>query len=573
MEKRLIVALSGGLLLWISAVALLCLVPPVSRDALVHHLAIPRLYLEAGGMAEYPAYGFSYYPMNLDILYLIPLYLGNDIAPKFIHFAFGLLTAWLIHRHLRPRLGRAYALTGAILFLSIPIIVKLSITVYVDLGLVFFSAAALFLLLEWIRSGFRMRYLLASALACGLGMGTKYNGLIVCFLLTLFIPWIDSRYRPGEKPRLRRATGLALLYLAVALLAFSPWMVRNWRWTGNPIYPLYKRIFNPEPPPARPVADPGPARKKGRGQLTFRAQVYGESSLEIALLPLRIFFQGEDGNPRYFDGRLNPFLFFLPIAAFIRPRDPPEMRREKGICLAFALLFLAFALFSTVMRIRYIAPMIPPLVVLSVFGMQNLWQKATRLGKPYPARIGQAGGILLLLFFLSLNVGYLASQYRYVRPLAYLSGAWTRAEYISRYRPEYPAMAYINQNLPQDVRILFVFLGGRGYYCHRPYIFDFADKQSKLAMLARTASDPGQIQAGLKKIGITHLLVGDRLLRSWVAEKFSPQSAARLDRFFQQHTRWLFHENGVSLLALKPGPTEEERDVQGKKRLRGGAGP
>ncbi len=570
MEKRLIVALSGGLLLWVVAVALLCLVPPVSRDALVHHLAIPRLYLEAGGMVEYPAYVFSYYPMNLDILYLIGLYLGNDIVPKFIHFAFALLTAWLIHRHLRPRLGRVYALIGAILFLSIPIIVKLSITVYVDLGLVFFSAAALFLLFEWIQSGFRIRYLLASALACGLGMGTKYNGLIACFLLTVFIPWIDSRYRPGERPRLTRATGLVLLYLAVALLAFSPWMVRNWRWTGNPIYPLYNRVFNPKPPPAQAMAEPGTARKKGRGQLTFRAQAYGESSLEIALLPLRIFFQGEDGNPRYFDGRLNPFLLFLPIAAFIRPRDPPEIQREKGICLAFALLFLAFALFTTVMRIRYIAPMIPPLVVLSVFGIHNLWQKATH---SHPAKVARAGGILLLLFFLSLNVSYLLSQYRYVRPLAYLSGAWTRAEYISRYRPEYPAMEYINQNLPTDARILFVFMGGRGYYCHRTYIFDFANNQSKLATLARTASGPGQIHAGLKKMGITHLLMGDRLLQSWVAEAFSPQAAARLDRFFRHYTRWLFHQNGVSLLALEPRPTEEEKDVQGKKRLRGGAGP
>ena len=33
-------------------VSVLSLVPPISRDALVHHLAVPKLYLEHGGIFE-----------------------------------------------------------------------------------------------------------------------------------------------------------------------------------------------------------------------------------------------------------------------------------------------------------------------------------------------------------------------------------------------------------------------------------------------------------------------------------------------------------------------------------------
>ena len=76
----------------ISAIVVLACVPPVSKDALVHHLAVPKLYLKHGGMYEIPFMRFSYYPMDLDLLYLIPLYFGNDILPKFIHFSFALLT-------------------------------------------------------------------------------------------------------------------------------------------------------------------------------------------------------------------------------------------------------------------------------------------------------------------------------------------------------------------------------------------------------------------------------------------------------------------------------------------------
>ena len=64
------------------AVLILSCVPPVSRDALVHHLAIPKLWLKHGGIYEIPDMVISYYPMNLDLLYMIPLYFENDIFPK-----------------------------------------------------------------------------------------------------------------------------------------------------------------------------------------------------------------------------------------------------------------------------------------------------------------------------------------------------------------------------------------------------------------------------------------------------------------------------------------------------------
>ena len=169
------VSLVGLLVILMVCIVFLACVPPVSRDALVHHLAVPKLYLKHGGMYEMPSMIFSYYPMNLDLLYLVPMYFGNDIVPKFIHFSFALLAAWLIYQYLKRRTSITYALLGVVFFLSIPIIIKLSITVYVDLGLVFFSTASLLLLLKWLERGFRLRILLFSALFCGLVAGTKYR--------------------------------------------------------------------------------------------------------------------------------------------------------------------------------------------------------------------------------------------------------------------------------------------------------------------------------------------------------------------------------------------------------------
>ena len=76
--------LLGILGVLILAIVILSAVPPVSKDALVHHLAVPKLYLEHGGIYEIPSMPFSYYPMNLNLLYMIPLYFGQDIIPKFM---------------------------------------------------------------------------------------------------------------------------------------------------------------------------------------------------------------------------------------------------------------------------------------------------------------------------------------------------------------------------------------------------------------------------------------------------------------------------------------------------------
>ena len=61
------------LFILIISVVVMSIVPPVSKDALVHHLAVPKLYLRHGGIYEIPFMDFSYYPMNLDLLYMIPL--------------------------------------------------------------------------------------------------------------------------------------------------------------------------------------------------------------------------------------------------------------------------------------------------------------------------------------------------------------------------------------------------------------------------------------------------------------------------------------------------------------------
>ena len=533
--------LLGGLALLLFSICVLALVPPVSKDALVHHLAVPKLYLKHGGIHEIPHMVFSYYPMNVDLLYMIPQYLGNDIIPKFIHFIFALLTAWLIFGYLKRRSNTLYALFGVVFFLSTPIVLKLSITAYVDLGLIFFSTASLLLLLKWSEDGFRLRFLVLSAVFCGLAMGTKYNGLISFVLLTLFAPFIYAKYAHGSKHGPFGALVYGLLFASIALLVFSPWMIRNVIWTGNPIYPLYDHWFNPQSNEATSSVGP----------FAFRALIYHESWWQIALLPLRVFFQGQDGIPQYFDGKLNPFLLLLPVTAFLMTRQEAwPLKREKNILLAFAVLFFAFAFFRLDLRIRYISPIIPPLILLSVLGVKNIMDRIVDLKK---GGIGRAVIILLisaLIFALALNGRYIFYQFRYVEPFAYLQGHLGRDAYISKYRPEYPALLYINRHLPSNALVLFIFVGNRGYYCERDYMFD----EHLMGEVFLRSKPPEEMVQMLRDKGITHLLIYERLFEKWIRDNLPEGDRHVISEFFKGYVRVRYHEKGFSVIALEKPP-------------------
>ena len=383
-------------------------------------------------------------------------------------------------------------------------------------------------------------------------MGTKPNGLISCVLLTLFVPFLYSRSSREKKYVFPKAVGFVGVFLAVALLAFSPWMIRNYQWKGNPIYPLYDKYFNPPTLDAKEIASDQDEESGVPGLFGFRSIHYGETWWQIALLPIRIFFEGKDGRPQYFDGKLNPFLLFLPIFAFWRNREEQlAVSREKKVLLAFSVLFFAFAFFSAVLRIRYFSPIVPPLIILSAFGLRNVVARINHL-KNARARKSLASVLAITLMLLfAFNASYVVDQFRYVNPFQYLSGQLSRDEYISEYCPEYPAMQYVNENLPPDSRLLFLFMGKRGYYCDRDYIPDTAGQLNRLFQLINNSNSQKQILREFKRMRITHLIIHINMFNKWINGLFTLEKRKLVMEFFTKSLVPLYSKNGVVVFELK----------------------
>jgi 4-amino-4-deoxy-L-arabinose transferase-like glycosyltransferase len=422
-----------GTLLWLLILVLLVtevvlgLVPPWSRDALNHHLAIPKLYVEAGKIYEIPFAPYSYDPMLLDMLYTPFATTPWDFAPKLIHGLFGALTGVLLFAYLARRLSPIYGLLGFFFFVSTPAILRLMNWAYVDLGLTFYGLAALLCLLRWNESR-EIRWMIMAGLCTGFTLATKPNGMLIAFVLGFVLLFMLARNQQHERTKI---LGWTALFTLLALVPFAPWAIKNLVETGNPFFPAFQGLF----------AAAGGGGGSGGGAITIwtkRGFLYGESWWQMAALPLRIFIFGRDNSAQYFDGVLNPMLvLFLPWAF------KGKWAEEKWLFFAFSLFYLLYAVFLVEMRIRYLLPIIAPLVILLVYGVHNLYLRIGRLWI-------LVAGILLLVAW---NGVYLAKYYQSVSPLDYISGNETREGFLTRMVPGHRAISYINQNLSSTARV------------------------------------------------------------------------------------------------------------------------
>ena len=515
-----------AILIYLVTEVVLGFLPPSSRDELTHHLAIPKLYAKAGRIIEVPIAPYAYYPMLLDMLYTPWVYWGYDFVPKLIHALYGYLTGLLLFAYLALRMNAAYGLAGFLIFVSTPAIARLSHWGYIDLGITFYTTAALLALLRWREQRDSLRWLSLAGLSLGFALATKPNGLVVA-LLIFFIFMLVIVAPPRKSPAW---VGRELLLFGVlTALPFLPWLVKNWVQTGNPFFPLLAGLF---------ASAPAYGNAGGGGGLSLFAKrefLYGENIWQIIALPARIFFSGQDDNPQFFDGVLTPVLLILLPWTF-----KGKWLEEKKLLTAFALLFLFYAVFLVDMRIRYVLPIVPPLVILAVYGVFNVY---LRIRRPVLIFAG-------LVFFAAWHGGYLWRYVQDASPLAYLSGVESQAAYLARKLPEYPALQYINGSTDPSAKIYLLFVGRRAYYCEREYFHDGGELPEFLVGAIRGAKSPEDIAETLRRKQITHLMAREDLLSRYLFHTLSPAEVVVWNQFVQSTLQPKFRDGGYAVYLL-----------------------
>ena len=521
---------------------ILALTPPIARDVLIHHLAIPKLWLIHGGFYEIPWAGFSYYPMNLSLLYLVPLYFGNDIIPNFIHLSFGVGTAVLLYVYLNKKSGQLAGLLGALIFISLPTILRTATTAYVDVGLVFCTTLSVLAYVYWRDAEYKSHgWLFVSAIAMGLALGTKYSALPAWFFLTLAVVFIYAKETGRQWPALQ----FGLIFFLVSLVVFSPWLIKNAILTGNPLYPLFKSVFGDSG-----ISVEGAylalSGDSGGSMFKMREILYGDNFLETLLIPFRFFLQGQDHAPRYFDGVLNPVLIFIAPFAFINKK----MKTEKLLFLSFAVFFILLAFFMDQHRIRYILPAVPFVIILTVIGFVNLFNWILERQK-----LLQTFYLVALAFVLTgmigFNVIYAKNYFAKIAPVNYILKKESRDQFIARHDGSYPAVRYINKHTPEHSRIRLILLAGRGYHLDRRYDDDASFGMNVIRNFMSLSSDGAAFQKYLRSLNCTHFLMRYDLFTQFLVDNYSSEEINKLSVQLAKNVTMIYQDGYYAVLQLK----------------------
>lgn len=546
--------LSLIIFLFLGVEIILNLTPPISRDALIHHLAVPKLWFRQGGYYEIPWADYSYYPMYINLLYLVCLIFKNDIAPKFVHLCFGLGTGSLIYVYLKQKFDYRWGLLGVVIFFTTPIVVWLSTSAYIDLGMIFFTTGSILAFVRWRDSEYKeIKWLFISSFCMGVAVGSKYNALIAFMIINLFLVLAYAR----DTNKQVAAIKYGLLFFAVSAAVASPWYINNYLLTDNPFYPLFNSFF--QSLHQRPVQEALQSQViQKTGQVSFfriREIMFGETFWETLMIPIRMFFQGEDNSYRYFQGVLNPILIvFWPFILLDRKHI-----KDKVVFTCFSVFFIFVAYFLTRKQVRYLLPVIPFLTILAVMGIAGLVNKIKEetflLSLEFRKSIGLTARILLfvsVIILLSLNGLYLKNRVDIIKPFSYVFGKETREAFLRRHLKHFNAVEYINTHLSNDTIVFTMFLGRRGYYLDRSYKNEPSFGMGTLNRLVNNSGDDETFVNYVRSINVTHILMRTDLVANYLDHTFSQKEIMRFMNLAKKYWKLIYTHNGYAVWAIQP---------------------
>ena len=423
--------------------------PPSFYDSLVYHLGIPNLYLQSGGFVATPQFVFAntfiYYEISL-----IPAVFLGDLVPRLFNFFLGALFVLTVADEAVEHWGVKKKLSLILAIVSLPMTLFLLATCKNDLA----GAMFIFLALQRFRRGdWKL-----SAAFWGFAVGVKYFNLLplALFVLVAFKPW--------KKVDLRK---LALTALVV-ILAVSPLLVKNYRFTGNPFFPFLHGVF------------PSDYWDGDRFRLLQDdVGVMVRAPGDMLRLPYDLSFFNHG-----YGGLVGPlFLVFLPFLLLGPVRD-------KKWLLWVLLILTAAPFFTASLRFAYIV-----FVVLAIFATRAYELAGGKFLK----------GIFYLLIALNFVMGF-AMLEKFYQAHSLLGGTYSPEEYREHFFPAYPAFAYLNRQTPAGAKILIAG-EARNFYLKRPYQLSSALDYCILKKYLQAGRDAAGFVAAIRKDGFAYLLV------------------------------------------------------------------
>ncbi len=482
----------NGLLALATLISALHPLDGLDWDSLSYHLAAPKIYLREGRIGFIAYDSHTHFPFTMEMLYMLGLQFGGVGGAKLFHWAAGWLTAlavgiWSSRLTVqgRPAPGWTGPLAAA-LFAAMPIVLWEMGTAYVDLGTALFQLLALAALVNAVtrEEGITLRDAVLVGVLSGFALGTKMTALLQFGLLGLGLLVWALRQPGGNRANRRAAIQAVFLFGLVGLAVGSPWYIKSWLWTHNPVYPFFYSFFSNSYSWTREaeIAYATEQASFGRGR--------GPEALLLALWNLGMHARDFYINYRSLAGdqigTLGPvWAGLVPLLFWTRGVD-----RRAWLCLLYFGGSLGFW-FLLSHQSRYLVPIFAPLAVVVAVGVAALVSRPLRIA---------AGVFVALSLVMSVKLHAPLAQ----TSALVVSGAVSEDEYLRVSLPGlYEASLYVNQ-LPSDSRVA-LYQETRGFYIDRNY-FWANPLQHNLIPYDRLRSG-AELVDWLQRFGNTHVLI------------------------------------------------------------------
>lgn len=473
------------------------LAPETEYDALWYHLELPRRWLTAGRLTDNVHEYVSLYPGLWELIFGAALAFDGPVAARLLHWSTlgaGATAAAAISAR---AFGARSRWIAAAIFVTAPTVLWEATTAYVDLALAMHAGIAVGALWQSVRSDDR-RWIALAGLQFGAACATKHLGLVVaavaigCYAIARL-----ARDRP-----MRLARTVAILGCLTILLP-SPWYVRAWMASGNPVFPELYSVFG-----ARPAERWNDATDQALDR--FQARFGRPRTLANAItLPWDVTMH----SWRY-GGTLGPFLLLvLPAVLALARRE-----RAARWVLAAALAYLVvWASPISSFQLRFLVPWWLFMSVPIAGGIALLAQAGAAIWPParIVAHVALAVvAVLNLPPFTPLHERDREGWTKWLThvihraPLEVVTGVTPEDSYLRTNIRSYPAWQFLNDHAPADARVL-TFIGGDHFYADRARLWSDAVAARQVTWDATDVSSHEVVER-LGRLGITHLVVPKR---------------------------------------------------------------
>jgi hypothetical protein len=195
---------------------------PNGYDVVEYHLQVPRQWFEAGRITPLKENVFSFFPQGVEMHYLLAMELRGGPWR-------GMYLAQFMHAAMCAAAAIAVGGAAGLIVATTPWVLLLAPVAYVEGSVLLYGALAA----AWaMRRGWRAMAI-AGAMA-GFACGAKLTNFP---MLVLAIP--VAALVADRTDWLKRTA----VFLAAAILVFSPWLIRTGVWTGNPLFPEAMNLF------------------------------------------------------------------------------------------------------------------------------------------------------------------------------------------------------------------------------------------------------------------------------------------------------------------------------------------